>query len=412
MGGIGSRRWAKFCKYLCRAGWQIHVITTQYPWVDPVQWGDDVKNLPGLKVVRLPSGYPSILLKTQTGRKKIINWLTSLFRLIHRLIFWKWLNIDYGGLWVESLVSFATKYIREHEIQNLVVTGPPFSLCLAGTLIKSNIPSIQLIFDYRDPWSNDVVSTSKIHDVNNHINHLAKEALALQVADKIVVVSQQMSDELRNIFSLPREKVTVIYNGFDPEDYYRQPKHRLSKNSNKIRIVYLGTIGLDPNGRLAAVHLIAKALDLLAKNIRCSFEINFYSDIPRNFILKPFSPDERAIINFFPMVDNVDLQTVLENSEICLSINRIEDGNAFGTKVFDYMGAKKPILLVSPIGELRKLLEQSGGYVIDYNLQSAVEVLQRIYNDYYSDRLLSISDKITSRFNLSVLAQQFNSLLT
>ena len=411
MGGVGSRRWAKFCKYLCRTGCEVHVITTEYPWTDPVHWGEDVESLPGLKIIRLPSRYPSIFLKPQTVRNQLTKWMISFFRRLHRQIYWKELSVDYAGLWVDDLIIFASEYIRKNGIQNLIVSGPPASLYLAGMLIKTEIPSIRLICDYRDPWSNDFVTNKLVRDIKSRLDLVAKEALALQVADKIVVVSQQMSDELRQIFNLPSEKISVIYNGYDPEDHVRQSNSLLSDRSDKIRIVYLGTLGLDPDGRLAGVKLIAEAFDLLPLHVRCRFELNLYSEILDYHQTLDLVSAGKGLINFFPMVQSVDVQYLIDHSDICLSINRIEDGNAFGTKIFEYMGSDKPILLVSPNGELFKLLLENGGYVFDYDLQNAVEVLLRIFNDYNSGEFVHISADTTSRFNLKVLTEEVVNLL-
>lgn len=413
MGGIGSRRWAKFCKYLSRAGWHIHVITTEYPWVDPINWSDDVENLPGIKVIRLPSGYPPIFLRPQ-GKNKLFNIGVELYRRAFSKMFRKKIFLDYAGLWAEKLVVFASEYIRKEGVGNLVVSGPPSSLHLCGALIKSEVPSVQLIQDYRDPWSNvHDVSMKTLGCARTKAQILKEEALALQVADHVVVVTQQMADELHQIFSIAPEKIAVICNGFDREDYQIKGAPNVVKSSGKINVVYLGLFGLDPKGRLAAVSLIAEALELLPGNDRDRFEFNLYSDVPGDYFSAATLQSLRDCVKCHAMVPHAGVADILAQADICLSINRREDGHAFGTKIFDYMGAGKPILQVTPHGELSELLLQAGQYVCDYDLKQVADLLQKIIDDYDSGRgLASADNEVSSKFDLLVLSQKMASLLS
>ncbi len=412
MGGIGSRRWAKFSKYLSRAGWQINVITTEYPWVDPINWSDDVENLTGLNVIRLPTGLPPIFLRPKS-KSKVFNIGLGLYRRIFFKINREKMYLDYAGLWAEKLVIFASEYIRKEGVGNLVVSGPPSSLHLCGALIKAEVPSIRLILDYRDPWSN-------VHDVymksvgcaRTKAQILKDEALALQVADKVVVVTQQMADELHQIFSVAPEKIAVICNGFDREDYRIDGILNCVNISGKIKVSYLGLFGFDPKGRLEALNLIAEALELLPISVRDRFEFNLYSDLSGDYFAGATLQALRDCVKCHAMVPHSGVADILAQTDICLSINRREDGHAFGTKIFDYMGAAKPIFQVTPRGELSELLLQAGQYVCDYNLKQIADVLQKIVDDYDSELgLRSTDSEVSSRFDLLVLSQEMASLL-
>lgn len=412
MGGIGSRRWAKFCKYLCRAGWELHVITTEYPWVDSINWRCDIENLPSLKVIRLPSGYPPVFLRPQS-KNKLYNMCVEIYRRIFYKVNRKKLHLDYASLWAETLVAFASDYIRKEGIANLIVSGPPSSLHLSGALIKAEVPWVQLIQDYRDPWSN-------VHDVSMKTLRCAKakaqilkeEALALQVADRVVVVTKQMALELQQIFSISPQKISVIFNGFDSEDYQIGCNQNLVKKSEQIKVVYFGQFGLDPEGRLAALCLIAEALDSLPSKFRDRYEFYLYSDVPVDYFVNSTSPTLRDCVKCHVMVSQKLLAEILTQADICLSINRREDGYAIASKVFDYIGSQKPILQVAPPGEVDDMLTKAGQYVINYDLKQAAEVMQKIIHDYDSEAgLVSVDSEIYSNFDLSVLAYEYSELL-
>ena len=412
MGGIGSRRWAKFCKYLSRSGWDLHVITTEYPWVDTINWQCDIENLPNLKVLRLPSGYPPIFLRPQSKNQSYNIWV-EIYRRIFYIINRKKITLDYASLWAEKLVAFASDYIRKERIANLIVSGPPSSLHLSGALIKSEVPWVKLIQDYRDPWNNvHDVSINTLRSAKEKSQILKEEALALQVADHVVVVTEQMAFELRQIFSISPQKISVIFNGFDSEDYPIESNHNLIKKFDKIKVAYFGQFGLDPKGRLAGLCLIAEALDSLPKIIRERYDFLLYSDIPVDYFANSVSPVLREAVKCHEMVPQKFLAEIMAQVDICLSINRQEDGYAIASKVFDYIGAKKTILQVAPPGEAFDMLTKAGQYVINYDFKNATEVMKKIIHDYDSeDGLAPIDSDVYSDFNLLSLTDKYSKLL-
>ena len=412
MGGIGSRRWAKFCKYFCRLGWEVHVITRDYPWADPINWGEDLDKLSNLKVIRLPCRYPAIFLKPKS-KIQLINIFIKIYRRLFLLIFAKKGHFDIASFWSNSLVTFAGEYLKNNSINNLIISGPPSSLHLAGALIKSEFPRLRLIQDYRDPWSNvHDVSMKTLGSIEHRVRILEAELLSLQIADQIVVVTNQMSSELQNIFSTPSEKITVISNGFDSEDYLANEFAVSTSRSEKIKVVYMGQFGLDPQGRLEALGLVADALELLPGVYQDRYELHLYSDIPADYFKNSASPILRTKIKCHPMVSRSMVYKVINTADICLSINRREDGYAIPSKLYDYLGANKPILQIAPFGEVSEILKNANQYVINYELENAAEVMKKIVDDFESYKGLSpIDNGVYGDFEISKLALKYADIL-
>lgn len=388
----------------------MHVITREYSYIDPINWLQDIKDLPGLKVIRLPAGYPSIFFQQ---KNKYLNFLIRGYHYLFLIFNRKKIRHDYASLWIKNLVLFASEYIQKEGIKNLIVSGPPSSLHLAGALIKSELPWLRLIQDYRDPWTNDPVASLKnIKSFESRIAILGDESLALSVADHIVVVTKQMKNELQNIFSIDPEKVNLIPNGYDRDDYRNLGELKSRCVQKKIKVAYFGYLGLNESGRLLALNLIGQVLDSMPNGLGDRFEFYLYSDLPEFYFSTSKSSTLRKSVKCLTMLPPNDLMMALMQADICLSINRQEDGYAIASKVYDYIGAKKPILQVAPPGEASSFLSNAGQYVFNYNFEQALHVLQKVLRDYDSHAGLSIVQKdIYEEYDVENIAIKYANLL-
>jgi glycosyltransferase involved in cell wall biosynthesis len=409
MGGVGSRRWAKSSKYLARAGWDVHVITTHYPWVDAINWNSDVDGAPGITVARLRSGYPSMFMRPY--RSRLARAAVRICRMAYDKVIGGESALDYASAWTEGLVSYAVDYIRKHGISNVVVSGPPSSLHLSGAMIKSEVPAVRLIQDYRDPWSNvHDYSMRKIGSAAKKLKVMHAESMALQAADKVVVVSQQMAVDLSRTFALPQEKIEVIYNGFDVSDFDGCAVTVRNMPSSKIRIGYFGAIGRN-HGRMKALEMIADVLQKMGEE-GGRFEFVIHSDLPSDYF---FSSDNSILRNNFKCLSMVSRERMMEiigGCDVCLAINAQEDSYAIASKVYEYMGAAKPIMLVSPMGEAAQLLEEAGQYTADYSVSKIQNTFKKILQDHDCDGgSLGGDSPSYAKFDLEELSKKYACLL-
>jgi hypothetical protein len=68
MGGIGTRRWAKFSKYLARKGYKVHILTINYPYIDKMNWYKDIADEKKIIIHRVKPCYPLALLKEYNSK--------------------------------------------------------------------------------------------------------------------------------------------------------------------------------------------------------------------------------------------------------------------------------------------------------------------------------------------------------
>jgi len=133
--------------------------------------------------------------------------------------------------------------------------------------INYNIPMVLTVHSLEPlrPWKREQLGYG--YDFSSWL-----EKTAIEMADIVVAVSEETSQDVQRLFNVDPKRIQIIYNGIDPDEYYP----RESKN-------HLATCGVDPNkpfvlfvGRLARqkgiIHLVnaIKYLDLGFQVVLCT----------------------------------------------------------------------------------------------------------------------------------------------
>ncbi|MGB6241446.1 MAG: glycosyltransferase [Castellaniella sp.] len=405
-GGVGSRRWAKFSKYLSRLDWRIHVVAANFCLDDKVNWARDVAGNDNVLVHRVSTRVPGFFFKParsllqRLGRRIALGVMRR-----HKEA------IDIAEFALSDYVTEAKKLISARGINKVVASGPPGSLFYAGALLKIDCPNIELTLDYRDAW---------VHDRDFHFPErigldkkrriIACEAFALRAADRVVVVTEDMRTMLLQTYRIDPDKVRVIHNGFDREDYPAAIiAPDLPHSPEVLRIFYGGVLGTNPDGRLRALVELAKCCEGLASEGVC-IEFLLCSDLQPDFFATYESSILREATRCSPMVDHASLVHEILAADVCLSINDMKDPHAFGTKIFDYMALGRPMFHVSNGGRLSELLEQCGEVTATYDPLSLSAALLDLWRRHRSGALRKQSVSYEC-FNLKSLAARYDALL-
>jgi glycosyltransferase involved in cell wall biosynthesis len=398
-GGVGSRRWAKFAKILARRGYEIDVITPEYPYTDKVNWSHEIQHS-NITVHRIKAGVPLMVLKeSKNPLEKII--VSIYCRLIMPFFYY----LDSAQRWHSNLVPYARNLIRQKNIKNVIVSGPPNSLHYFASFIKIENPLINLILDFRDNWNDDVAFEYKtsLKYFWQKEKSVTMEDFAIRHADKIIFVTEDIKMRYSRIYPIFQDKFTVVYNGFDRDDTHNNVQNE--KDFKGIfSFIYTGSLGL---GREKAIPLLAQAIDLHEDDFINKLYVDIYSDVKlRDFENHPSFQSIKRHIRFHDMVDPKIICEIISSHSHGLSINSENYPYAFGTKVFDYMVAGKRILHISNGGELYDYLKCKGMFVANYSIfeiSSELEKMKRdfqqpknIVNDYHEFDLEYLTDKIES----------------
>jgi glycosyltransferase involved in cell wall biosynthesis len=375
MGGIGTRRWAKFAKYLANIGYTVHILTIKYSKAEEINWYHDIKDNDNIIVHRINSGYPKFLMNISSN-KYIAFLQKSINYILKRTFFY----IDIAQNWAKYMLPEAKKIINDNNIENVIVTSPPHSIAYYATYLKVDLPHINLIQDFRDNWNDDkpyeYPNTLKLFWQKEKSAYM--EWFVVNHSDKIVNVTQDITNRTKNKFTQYNDKFLTIYNGYDKDDIKGIDLNNI-QNEGKIKIIYAGGLGL---GRIEAIELIMDVLLNFSNEKLNQFELNIYTSFDKSKLGKKYnSLFEKKIVNFFGLVPPKEIFNIINMHEYCLSINAPIYPFAFGTKIFDYMMLNKRIIHISNGGELSNILIEENQIAVSYSYEEILRVFQNLkYN--------------------------------
>lgn len=230
-----------------------------------------------------------------------------------------------------NLYYAARDYLKHNKVDVIIATGDPFVLFYyAGKLGKKF--KTPWIADYRDPWSHNS------HHKWNKLYHKWIERIEIKnvsTANCIVTVSDFFKIKIQEL--LPDKQIYVFSNGYDPEAI--DEITLLKQNTNKLTISFVGTI--------YDWHPWKSFLTVFSELIEESYELQFNlygvnnkDDIER--FVNGLPDKTQASISIFPKIINKDLLHKIARENVMLLFNYYL---FIGTKIFDYIGINRKIIL-------------------------------------------------------------------
>ncbi|MDI6400516.1 hypothetical protein QLX67_00785 [Balneolaceae bacterium ANBcel3] len=344
-GGAGVQRFLKFVKYLPDCGLKPVVLTCanpSYPLLDP-SLEEDIPE--GTAVYLARTVEPFSLYSSLSG--KPLDVIASPSRSLgtnqsgvsQKLIQWIRANIfipDARAGWIPFARKKALELIRQHSISSVITTGPPHSTHYIGKYLKKKA-GIRWIADFRDPWTdihyNQVLPRTCI---TRWIDRKL-EASVLTAADEITVTAPGTA----RYFS---EKVDrsyhVITNGFDPDDFGPPPAADKKEASFVIR--HIGSI-METSFPTSLINVLSEP-----EFDKCTFE--FIGGIHPGLKEKAAQPELKKVLRFTPYLPHKEAVKKMQEADInVVIVHQSTDSRILiPGKVFDYLKAGKPILVLGP----------------------------------------------------------------
>lgn len=382
LGGAGVQRNLKHVKYLTRKGWNVHVLTVKgaaYWYKDNHMLDDISKNI---KVHR--TRFFSLDPLLHLFQKMHLGFLNS---YLYKLVF---PDLQIG--WLLPAIIQAAKLIKEEKIEYVLSSSTPYTVHFVGLYLKYRFPGLKWITDYRDPWSLNVILYSVLGKTRQKTDRFF-ERFMHKKSDHILTVSGSTRSDLLKMFNLNSNKVSVIPNGFDEEDFTEEilAVAKLNSTSNaRMQILYNGSAYADynPGGFITA---FVKKIIPQKPDIQVNF-VGQSAEWAQNF-LKQFSLEEKdyEYFNFTEYVDHKKSLTILmKNDVLLLTIPNSIPYNLTG-KIYEYMRSGKPILATVPLeGDADKVLQPTGtAFVADPDdVDSIAETIRQIYEKWQKNELV------------------------
>ncbi len=236
------------------------------------------------------------------------------------------------------------RIVAEERPDVLVATAPPFSALLAARLlsVRTGIP---FVADLRDPWLNDPQRP------NRWAKYLL-ERWSLSGASAVMVVNDR--EIYREALRFNR-RVFLLEHAYDPDDYALEPL----PHPGEVWVSHIGSLFSTPQRRL--LEEVGRAL-------------------PEGFRLRLFGPGTGRVLNrreaFREMVSADVLLVVI--------LSKRRENRASSVKFYDYLGAGKPVVVVS---ENPFLVERAERLGLEVAPPQAEEVARAVVRAYYGNKV-------------------------
>lgn len=256
---------------------------------------------------------------------------------------------------VNDIVKVACNEIENQKIDKIVTFGQPMTDHIVGLILKKKYPYLEWISHFSDPWIDNpyITYNSKAYKFNLNL-----ENAVIRRSDKIIFTSQESIDliSLRYTNKI-KEKCFVLNHSYDSKLYKYDKNHKKDK---KILFSYVGELyGIrTPEFLFKAIRLLEKRNRKILNNV----EFCFVGNVSKKFLLSDdFLFLNNKFIKVLPQVPYLESLKIMEKSDVLMLIDAYLDNSPFfPSKLVDYIGAKKYILGMTPMGTSRKVLQKLG----------------------------------------------------
>lgn len=285
--------------------------------------------------------------------------------------------------WIPFMVAKAERLIRKYQVKVVLISCPPFHQAMAGILLK-RLFDIKVVVDYRDAWSLNPYyqSLDWFHQCILAGDKIVEQFL-LRNTDLLIVTHQTMKDRYLDKFDFLKNRIEVVYNGFDPES--------IGPDQNDLfpefTILHLGDFYVkqktrDPGLFLQALRKFISQENIVPGRLRVLFMGEKYEEVEKTIS----SLDLSSYVSCLDRVPHDIAMKYLNKSHVLLLL---ETGDVMTTKVFEYLATGKPILASIKEGEVKDLIEKFSrhSYILtNPDLHGLMAAIENCYKNYSRDR--------------------------
>jgi len=305
--------------------------------------------------------------------------------------------------WIPYAVAMARDLTRGWHPDVVYSSSPPNTSALVGRIV-SFMCRAPHVAEFRDLWT------------DNPYRHVARWAIPLDahlertVLDRcsgIVAVTPPRAETLRNRY--PQVPVHVVYNGFDPDDYPSARQLPAPTSPRELHLVHTGTL---LNGRRDARPLLEAVARMT--NRECHLRLDMYGDDTPEVRDAVATSCPSAAVVIHRKVTRTEALSAMTAADVLVAImwNDVRGAPDIPGKVFEYIGAGRPILVIGPPGnEAQKLVERTGLGRGAASVTEIVDFLDRLCLEKQQKGQLRTDPAVAQAFTREQQAKELASFL-
>ncbi len=258
---------------------------------------------------------------------------------------------DEAVSWVPFALAKAIGMHHRRRFEVIYSSGPPRSSAVIGFLLRFTL-RIPWVMEFRDPWYPSLRPLRQRFEAK-------LQNLLLKHADAVVVLTDGHARELQTAWGVPAEKLTVIRNGFDENDFSDEPEPESEVLPGEyFHLSHFGTIYEGNSGNFfpALKELAAERPDL-TRHLRVNI-IGFPDEEVSRHLNDPQLQPHVRRRGFVPHQEALQIMRATD----CLLLFWADPNfsrMAVAGKTYEYLRIGRPILAVTSNGEMQQLIEAS-----------------------------------------------------
>lgn len=346
---IASVRIAKFAEHWTRAGHEVRVLTRSAEGSDLA-----VPTHENLTVVRVADPAAKSVAALQSLKPLRPNRLQRLLSAAYaKSLALVWPDIYHR--WARTARREAEKWNWRPDV--VVASVGPFSTLLLGRALASRLGG-KLVVDYRD------LLTLSSYYPHGHLRKWIDGRFEKQVAEDsalLATVSTPLAEELSEQYGRP---TLVVTNGYDPNDF---ADLQYDPEPEVLRIRYCGWVipqRRDPRTFLQGV------AEVLKTRPDARIAVDFYGPPSSEVIAISQELGIEQHVNIHGRVNHRESLSIQANSDVLLLLlwNNVGEAGVLSGKVFEYIGAGRPILMTGlESGAAAQLIRDHGLGLVSNN---------------------------------------------
>ena len=407
-GGSGVQRWLKFVKYFRDFGIEPIVLTVAPEFAALPNIDESLEHeIPaGIEVhktrAKSPFGFYKKIKKGAVpnsgfaGEGKA-NLFDNLFRFIRGNFFIPDARIG----WNKFALEKARELIQLHAIDIVITSSPPHSTQLIGLQLKKEF-NLKWLADLRDPWTEIYYNKLLFRTSWAKKIDYGYEQACLQNADTLIVVSEDIKRRFGEARETILEKIHVIPNGFDEEDFSSE---QIKNEGKKKYISYVGNLGLQ-----YPIEDFLKTFSELVK-VDPQWRIRFVGNVSDVVNTEIQKLGLEKWVEFIPYVEHKKAVEYMINSDLLLLIipNTENNKGILTGKLFEYIATGNPIIYIGPEdGDAVDIMKRNTVYIA-LNSKEKKVVLEFILNS--SSNKLEVNPSSKNTFSRKKLTGEVAKLI-
>lgn len=407
-----SQRATYFAENFHQLGYWPIVITRE--WDIPISSYFDTKIKVGTKIRHVKYDHyevyylpflPGILDKAYLAWGE--NFLRPLF-LVVKLIDIVLVNFTLAFTSYRNFYPFLISILRKENISSVLISGAPFYLFKLGYLVKKKF-GVRWFADYRDDWTTNLIEIQKgANLLRKAVNFLERKYEKKWVASSQMVISVS-EVYTRRISEFLNKHGINVENGFD-ERILNLPDSPLLDD---FTIVYSGT--LYPFQDLSVILDALESLVEEGQMVKLVF-LGSAFDIKEKRRIEALIKDSlKPYISITERVPRHEAVIFLKRAHVLLSVSY---GNLKGipsSKLYEYIGLRKPVLLCPSDKDVMQSMVQSAGvgYIANTSAEccNQIKEIMGLYKHSDSGVIFDRTDTAILKFSRNAQLQKLKGIL-